>query len=185
MEDYDRFDIYSVALDPEYCPQCGSEVGSREFDAGPMDWCGDCELVFSRGPIAAVHVVVRDDDHVLLLDELIPQHDGVLSLPGGHAHHDEGPREAVLRELEEETALAATPDALSLVTVYHAETDAVAFHFATYALEYADTTGTLSPEADGFEIRREPVDDVVGGAVPIRDSDRERVAAAFDREHPL
>lgn len=184
MEDDDRFRIYSVALDPEYCPQCGSEVGSREFDVGPMDWCEGCEMVFARTPVSAVHVVVRDGDHVLLLDEPVPQQEGVLSLPGGHAHHDEGPREAVLRELEEETALAATPDALSLVTVYHAATEPVAFHFATYALEYDDATGTLTPEADGFEIRREPVDDVIDGAVPIRDSDRERVAATFDREPP-
>jgi hypothetical protein len=43
MEDHDEFQIYSVVLAPEYCPQCGSEVGSREFDAGPKDWCGACE----------------------------------------------------------------------------------------------------------------------------------------------
>lgn len=185
MDDYDAFQIYSVALDPEYCPQCGGEVGSREFDAGPMDWCPDCETVFSRGPIAAAHVVVRDGDHVLLLDEPIPQQAGVLSLPGGHAHHDEGPRETAVRELEEETGLAAPADALSLVTVYHAAADDVAFHFATYTVERAALTGDPRPEADGFEIRREHVDDVLDDAVPIRDSDRERIAAAFDRENPL
>jgi len=184
MEDYHQFEIYSVALDPTYCPQCGTAVTTREFDAGAMDWCEECQMVFSRNPLAAVHVVVRDDDRVLLLDEPIPQQEGVLSLPGGHAHHEEGPREAVLRELEEETGLVATPDALSLVTVWHAETPAVAFHFSTYALEEADAAGELRPEAAGFEIRHEPVADVLAGDLSLRDSDRERIAMAFDREHP-
>jgi|AntRauTorcE11898_2_1112593.scaffolds.fasta_scaffold07913_3 ADP-ribose pyrophosphatase YjhB (NUDIX family) len=184
MEDYDRFDIYSVAQDPTYCPQCGRRVTTRQFDAGRMDWCERCETVFSRNPLAAVHVVVRDGARVLLLDEPIPQHEGVLSLPGGHASHDEGPREALVRELEEETNLVAPTDALSLVTVYHAATPETAFHFATYALEYADATGDLTPEAGGSEIRWEPVADVLADRVPLRDSDRERVAMAFEREHP-
>ncbi|NHN40228.1 NUDIX hydrolase [Halorubellus sp. JP-L1] len=127
-------------------------------------------------------MVVRDDDHVLLLDEPIPQHEGVLSLPGGHAGHDEGPREAVLRELAEETGLDAAPDALSLVTVRHVETPEVAYHFATYALDLADASGDLRPEAEGFEVRREPVADVLAGDVRLRDSDRERIAKAFERE---
>lgn len=184
MEDYDRFPIRSVAVDPTYCPECGTEVTAREFDAGPMDFCEHCEMVFSRNPLSAVHVVVRDDESVVLLDEPIPQQEGVLSLPGGHAGHDEGPREAVLRELHEETGFVADPDALSLVTVYHAETERTAFHFATYALDYAATTGSVTPEAEGFEVRREPVDYVLHDAVPIRDSDRERIAMAFDRDVP-
>jgi 8-oxo-dGTP diphosphatase len=182
MDDSDRFPVYSVARDPTYCPECGTAVTSRQFDAGPKDWCEHCEMVFARTPIAAVHVVVRDDDRVLLLDEPIPQHDGVLSLPGGHASHDEGPREAVLRELEEETGLTATADALSLVTVYPAETTDVAFHFATYALERADATGEVTPEADGFEVRTEQVADALAGSIPLRASDRERIAMAFERE---
>ena len=182
MEDYDEFPIYSVAVDPTYCPQCGSEVGSREFDAGPMLWCDTCEMVFSRNPLSAVHVVVKDGEDVLVLDEPIPQHEGVWSLPGGHAGYDEGPREAAVRELEEETNLVADPDALSLVTVYHAETPKTAFHVATYALEARAATGEIEPEAEGFAVRSVPVDEVLAATDRIRDSDRERIAMAFDRE---
>jgi hypothetical protein len=67
MRDVDRFDIYSVVVDPEYCPQCGTELGTREFDAGTYLWCDPCETVFGRVPVAAVHVVVHGDGEVLVL----------------------------------------------------------------------------------------------------------------------
>ncbi|WP_436925987.1 NUDIX domain-containing protein [Halosimplex amylolyticum] len=180
MDDVDQFQIYSVAVDPEYCPQCGTEVGTRSFDAGPEQWCPECEMVFARNPLSAVHVVVRDGDDVLLLDEPIPQHEGVWSLPGGHARHDEGPREAAVRELREETGLRADPDDLSLVTVYHAETPRTAFHFVTYALERRAAAGDVTPEADGFAVETLPVTEVLAASDRLRDSDRERIELAFE-----
>jgi 8-oxo-dGTP pyrophosphatase MutT (NUDIX family) len=182
MEDYDEFPIYSVAVDPKYCPQCGTEVGTREFDAGPMPWCDSCRMVLSRVAVSAGHVVVRDDADVLVLDEPVEQHAGLLSLPGGYASHDEGPREAVVRELEEETGLVADPDDLEFVTIYHADTPRTGFHFATYALDRSQTTGALTPEAAGFEAHCLPVEDVLAATERIRDSDRERIAMAFDRD---
>ena len=178
MDDVDP--IYSVAVDPVYCPQCGTELGTREFDAGTYRWCPDCEMSFARNPLAAVHVVVVDGDEVLLLDEPIPQQEGVLSLPGGHAGHDEGPREAVVRELHEETGLRADPGDLSLVTVYHAETPRTAYHFATYRLDYADARGEVTPEAEGFEAALRPLDAVLSGDLSLRDSDVERIGMAVE-----
>lgn len=178
MDDVDRFPIYSVAVDPEYCPQCATGLGTREFAAGTYRWCADCEMVFARNPLAAVHVVVVDGDAVLLLDEPIPQQAGVLSLPGGHASHDEGPREAVLRELYEETGLHADPGDLSLVTVAHAETPRTGYHFATYRLDYADATGDLTPEAEEFEVSFHSLEAVQAGDLRLRESDVERVGTA-------
>lgn len=178
MDDVDQFPIYSVAVDPEYCPQCGAPLGIREFEAGTYTWCETCEMVFARNPLAATHVVVQDGDEVLLLDEPIPQHEGFLSLPGGHARYDEGPREAVVRELDEETGLQANPDTLSLVTVYHAETPRTAFHFSTYTLPFSETTGTLDPEAAGFEIVFKPVEEILSDRDNLRQSDRDRIAMA-------
>ena len=180
MEDYDRFDIYSVAQDPTYCPQCGRRVTTRQFDAGRMDWCERCETVFSRNPLAAVHVVVRDGARVLLLDEPIPQHDGVLSLPGGYARHDEHPSETAARELEEETGLRADPEDLRLLTVVHAELEDVAFYFVTYAVDRDRVEGDLTPEFEGFEARFHPVADLRANPDQIRENDLERVGLAFE-----
>ena len=98
-------DIESVAVDIDYCHQCGTTVEPRELKGREMDWCDECEHYLSRIPVLVVHVVVHDDEWVLVLDEPIPQHEGLWSLLGGFASHDEPPRSAGLRELEEETAL--------------------------------------------------------------------------------
>jgi ADP-ribose pyrophosphatase YjhB (NUDIX family) len=177
MKDVDQHHIYSVAVVPEYCPKCGSEVGTREFDAGAYDWCDDCEMVFAKNPLSAVHVVVHDGESVLILDEPIPQHEGLWSLPGGHAGYDEGPREAVLRELYEETGLEADPDDLSLVTVVHATTPGPAYHFVTYGLERSATSGEMHPEAEGFEVEFRPVETVLSSD-RIRNNDKDRIAMA-------
>lgn len=181
MDDVDRFPIYSVAVDPEYCPQCGTAIGTREFDAGNYRWCEPCEMVFARNPLAATHVVVQDGEEVLLLDEPIPQHEGLLSLPGGHARYDEGPREAAVRELTEETGLQADPADLTLVTVYPAKTPRTAFHFSTYALDFCDVTGNLVPEAEGFEILFLQVDDALADSDRLRASDRDRISMVVEQ----
>lgn len=180
MRDVDQHDIHSVVVEPDYCPRCGTELGTREFETGTHPWCDGCGTVFGKVAVSAVHVVVHGDGGVLVLDEPIPQHEGLLSLPGGYARWDEGPREAVLRELHEETALRADPDDLSLVTVYPARTPDVGLHFATYALDRAATDGELRPEAKGFEAAFRPVADVLAPGDHIRDNDQERIAMALE-----
>lgn len=63
-----------------------------------------------------------------------------------------------------EPALAGPTDAPSFVTVSHAVTPDVAVYFATSALELADASGEVTPEAVGFEVRS----DVVRGALRER-----------------
>lgn len=180
MREVDKHDIHSVVMDTEYCPRCGTELGTREFPSGTYQWCDGCELVVGRVPISAVHGVVHGDGEVLLLDEPVPQHEGLLSLPGGFAGYDEGPRPAVLRELEEETNLRADPEDLELVTVYPAQAGDVGFHFSTYALNRADTNGEIVPEAEGFEAAFYPIEEVLGDTDRIRDNDQERIAMALE-----
>ncbi|NHN49581.1 NUDIX hydrolase [Halostella sp. JP-L12] len=180
MVDFDFADIDAVAVDPDHCHRCGEAVGTCEFEGNEQPWCPECDLVLSRNPVPGVHVVVRDEDSVLVLDEPIPQHEGVLSLPGGHARHDEGPREALVRELEEETGLRADPADLRLLTVLHAEGADVAFYLITYALARADAEGALTPEAEGFEVEFRPLRELRASSDRIRDSDLERIELAFD-----
>jgi|GEM_PF-432996 len=173
-------DIESVAVDPDHCHRCGTRVGTTTFEGRETPWCPNCELILSRTPVPGVHVVVHDADSVLLLDEPIPQHEGVLSLPGGFCKPDEGPEQALCRELEEETGLAADPAALQFVTVVHAALDGIAFYFLTYALPRDATTGSLSGEAAGFEAAFHPLEAVLEGSAPLRDNDRDRIAEAIE-----
>lgn len=173
-------DIHAVSVTPDHCHQCGAALGTCEFEGTELPWCADCELVLSRNPVPGVHVVVHDDERVLLLDEPIPQHEGVWSLPGGHARPDEGPRTAVLRELAEETGLRADPADLRLLTVVHAETPNVAYYLITYGLRRERTAGELTPEREGFEVGYRPLETVRSATDRIRENDRERIELAFE-----
>lgn len=178
-DDPTAVDVDSVAVEPDHCHRCGAALGTCEWEGGEHPWCPDCELVLSRGPVPGVHVVVHDGEHVLVLDEPIPQHEGVLSLPGGHAKPDEGPRQALLRELAEETGLRADPAALDFVTVLHSEVPDVAFWLLTYSLPRARTAGELTPEREGFAAAFRPVSELRASPDRIRDSDLERIEMAL------
>lgn len=180
MDEFEALDVDSVAVEPEHCHRCGAALGTREFEGREVPWCAECDLVLSRNPVPGVHVVVHDDESVLVLDEPIPQHEGVLSLPGGHARPDEGPREAGVRELAEETGLRADPDDLRYLTILHVEAPTVALYLVTYAVERADVAGDLTPEADGFEAEFRSLEDLRASPERIRDSDLERIELAFE-----
>jgi len=176
----DSLSIDSVAVVPEYCYRCGAALGTHEFEGTELPWCPDCNTVFSRNPVPGVHVVVHDDDTALVLDEPIPQHEGVLSLPGGHARPDEGPKEAVVRELAEETALQADPADLRFVTVLHADLPEVAFYLLTYAVERSDVDGDVTTEFEDGEAYFAPLDDLRANPQQIRDSDLDRIEQALE-----
>ncbi|WP_121822979.1 NUDIX hydrolase [Halostella salina] len=179
-EPIDPDDIDSVAVEPDHCHRCGTALGSREWEGREHPWCPNCDLVLSRNPVAGVHVVVHDDERVLVLDEPIPQHEGVLSLPGGFARPDEGPKVAGLRELEEETGLRGDPGDIEFLTVHHAEFPDAALYLLTYAVRRADVEGELTAEFDDGEARFEPFADLQAEPDRIRDSDLERIGLAFD-----
>jgi ADP-ribose pyrophosphatase YjhB (NUDIX family) len=180
MVDPADVDIESVAVEPDHCHRCGAALGTCEFDGRDAPWCPECELVLSRNPVAGVHVVVHDDEHVLLLDEPIPQHEGVWSLPGGFARPDEEPEAVGVRELREETGLRADPSDLRFLTVVHAESPTVALYLLTYAVDRADVSGDVTPEREGFEAAFRPIEAVRSSPDSIRDSDLERIEMAFD-----
>jgi ADP-ribose pyrophosphatase YjhB (NUDIX family) len=179
-EPVDPVDIDSVAVEPDHCHRCGTAVEYREWEGREHPWCPDCDLLLSRNPVAGVHVVVHDDERVLLLDEPIPQHEGLLSLPGGFAKPDEGPKEAGLRELEEETGLRGDPDDLGFLTVHHAEFPETAIYLLTYALRWSDVSGELTPEFENGRASFDRFDDLRASPDRIRDSDVERIGMAFE-----
>jgi 8-oxo-dGTP diphosphatase len=180
MVEFEFSDIDSVAVEPDHCHRCGAAVGTCEFEGREYPWCPECDLVLSRCPVPGVHAVVHDEGAVLVLDEPIPQHEGVWSLPGGHARYDEGPKRALVRELEEETGLSADPADLEFLTILHAELPRSALYLITYELDRAAVSGELTPEFEGFEAAFVPIEEVRASSDRIRDSDLERIEQAFE-----
>ena len=181
MGDADVPAIESVAVEPDYCPRCGTEVETNEFEGRETPWCPDCDLLLSQNAIAAVQAIVRDGDRVLLLDEPLPQNEGLLSLPGGFAKHDEGPEEALVRELEEETGLDADPSDLEYLTTHHAVVGDAGIYFLTYTLERSATAGELTPEFAEGDVMFRPVEAVLSMTDRTRGSNRERIEMAWKR----
>lgn len=103
-----------------------------------------------------------------------------MSLPGGFAKPDEGPKESLVRELEEETGLRAAPDDLRFLTVLHAELPETALYLLTYAVERERVTGDLTPEFEDGAAFFEPLEELRAAPERMRDSDVGRVELAFE-----
>lgn len=100
---------------PGYCPYCGAELRGE----GPKHRCPDCERGVFHSPAVAAGVAVVDsswnDPRVLLGERGVPPAEGRFSTPAGHVDFGESPREAAVRELEEEAGLRVDSDDLRLL----------------------------------------------------------------------
>ncbi|WP_267641375.1 NUDIX hydrolase [Haloarchaeobius amylolyticus] len=179
MVEREPSEIDSVTIEPTYCHRCGTELGTEEWEGREVPWCPECDVVFSQLPSTGVHVVVHDDEEVLLLDEPVPQHEGLWSLPGGFTKYDEGPKESLLRELAEETGLAADPADLEFLTILHVELPDRGLYLITYRVDREAVSGELTPEAEGFEASFVPVETVRNSPDRIRESDVDRIEQAL------
>ncbi len=74
-------------------------IAEREYlDAYPVEW--------GSGPFVTADAVVIQAGHILLIERGRFPGKGLLALPGGFVGHDERIRDAVIRELREETGIA-------------------------------------------------------------------------------
>lgn len=93
----------------KFCPQCGTELGTRieggrERDACPADGCGFVH--FGDFSIGASAVVIRDNK-ALMIQRGINPGKGSWQIPGGYVEHDEEFVKAVEREVLEEAGVVA------------------------------------------------------------------------------
>jgi ADP-ribose pyrophosphatase YjhB (NUDIX family) len=106
-------------------------------------------------PTLAVLAVVARGDQVLLVRRANPPDQGRWGFPGGRVEPGEPYREAALRELEEETGIAA--DAPELITVLdfieHDGEGALAHHFAMIAVRCRWIAGEGLAADDALEAR--------------------------------
>lgn len=138
-----------VAVEPDYCHQCGAELVEREIHGRRRKQCPDCGYRHFRNAVPSVDVIVRDGSEVLLIE----QADGELwEFPGGHPEFDEEPVNAAVRELEEETGLTSSATDLELVGVVHGTDSGRHYNMVTYSLDASLTEGPLRPGDEAADV---------------------------------
>ena len=84
-------------------------ISQRMRKGYTMNLCGVGEMseACTMKIIKTAFVFLERDGQILLIQEVEGQAKGLWSLPGGHIEPDEDPSQAVLREVREETGIAA------------------------------------------------------------------------------
>jgi ADP-ribose pyrophosphatase YjhB (NUDIX family) len=93
----------SVLLEMNYCPCCAHPLEDRFVFGRTRRVCSSCGFIFFREHKVAAAAVVARDGKVLLVRRTMTPGQGKWTIPGGFVEFDEDPREAVVREVLEET----------------------------------------------------------------------------------
>lgn len=95
-------------LEMNFCPRCGQALEDRFVFRRVRRVCPVCDFVFFREHKVAAAAVVPRGDEILLVRRTMTPGQGKWSIPGGFVEFDEDPREAVAREVLEETGFPVT-----------------------------------------------------------------------------
>ncbi|MEV0715564.1 NUDIX domain-containing protein [Asanoa sp. NPDC050611] len=139
-----------------HCSFCGA--------AYPADqpWprvCAACGETTYRNPVPVAVAVLPVDDGVLVIRRAIPPRAGLLALPGGFVDHGESWQQAVVRELGEETGIAARADDVALFDV-HSAPDGTVLIFGLLPATTAADVPVSAPNAEvaGWSVARDASD---------------------------
>jgi mutator protein MutT len=141
-------------------------------------------------PIVAVGVLLLDGDRVLLVKRAKPPAVGRWTVPGGKVELGETLEEAALRELREETGLAATlgPVVEILDRVLRDDDGGISYHYVILDFLGTAPTGTLAAASDSADARWVAFDELE--RYPLTDGlraviDRARVMAVSSAPGPV
>jgi len=89
-----------------HCAACGTRLEAQPIHGRVREVCPACGTVRWENPIPAVGAVLVRDGRVLLCRRGGPPKEGGWDLPGGIMEVEEGPEDALCREVHEEIGLA-------------------------------------------------------------------------------
>jgi 8-oxo-dGTP diphosphatase len=93
----------ALLLEMNYCPRCGHSLEDRFVFERTRRVCPACDFIFWREHKVAAAAILERDGQVLLVRRTMTPGQGRWTIPGGFVEFDEDPREAVVREVREET----------------------------------------------------------------------------------
>ena len=109
-------------------------------------------------PVAAVSALVLREDAVLLVRRAAPPNKGRWSLPGGTVKLGETVRDAVVREVREETGLAVeVGDVVDVADVLVPPQARPRYHFVLVVFRARVIEGTIRPGSDARDARWIPI----------------------------
>jgi mutator protein MutT len=150
------------AKEANHCPVCGSALGEARIEARVRRCCGQCGFVLFLNPAsAAAGVVVNSGGEVLLVRRAIDPWRGYWALPAGYQELDEGPEQALAREIREEAGIEV--EVVGLLDVLFVEEDPrkpanVAVYLCRTAERVLRPTSPDVSEAGWFRLDRLPAD---------------------------
>lgn len=89
----------------KFCPQCASPLSRKSISGRDRRYCPNCGFIHFQDPKLAVGALVVNEGRVLLIRRAVAPRKGYWAVPSGFVEYDEQPREALAREVEEETGL--------------------------------------------------------------------------------
>ena len=129
------------------------EVGPW-LDGGPGYRRGMSQREFPLTPLVGVGGIVVHENRVLLVQRGTEPLKGQWSIPGGLVDVGETLREAVIREVREETGLYVEPiELIELLDRIHREGERVRYHYVLADYLCRVTGGTLAAASDADAVR--------------------------------
>ncbi|GIG86305.1 NUDIX domain-containing protein [Plantactinospora endophytica] len=134
-----------------HCSYCGAAYPAS-------DWprvCAGCGRTTWRNPspvaVAILPVLTADGIGVVVQRRDIEPGRGLLALPGGFIDHDEDWRDALVRELREETGLVADASTVRLHAVHSAPAAGAILVFGVLPVRPADSLPASAPTEESTE----------------------------------
>ncbi len=88
-----------------FCPKCGNPLQIRSSEQVPRLHCQACDFIFYQNPVPAVAAILVQNKKVLLVKRKFEPRIRDWSLPAGFVEFGETLKDALLREVKEETNL--------------------------------------------------------------------------------
>ena len=137
-----------------FCPLCATRLVRRDDHGSLRPTCPACGYIHYRNPVPAAGVVMLQRGDVLLVRRRFEPRAGAWCLPAGFMEYGESPERCAVRELREETGIAARLTGLH--GVYAGFDDPrVRAVLILYAAERVG--GRLKPGDDALEARFFPL----------------------------
>lgn len=121
----------------------------RQIEGRERRYCQSCDNTLYLNPKPCAGTLVVEDNSVLLVQRTNPPSVGSWSVPAGYLEHDEAPRPAAARELEEETGVSVGPEQIDLFdTAFVSHGDGTNVLVLIYVVSRDRTKGTPQAGSD-------------------------------------